>query len=190
MNRREALSAVTFLLGGTVIGAEVFLSGCGRTKDEVLNVTLSDDDIRLLNDIGETILPATTSSPGAREANVGAFMKSIVSDCYSAEEQKIFQDGLLKLNAATQRLFGNNFGALDEMQRHEFILGLERESANYKSTKTTNDPNTHYYTMIKQLSVWGFLSSEAGATKALRHVAVPGRFDGCIPFQPGEKAWG
>ncbi len=190
MNRREALSAVTFLLGGTVIGAEVFLSGCGRTKDEVLSGTLSNNDIMLLNDIGETILPATTSSPGAKETNVGAFMKSIVSDCYNSEEQKIFQDGLLKLNDATQKLFGKNFTALDEMQKHEFILGLEKESTSYGLTKAPTDPDTHYYTMIKQLTVWGFLSSEGGATKALRHVAVPGRYEGCITLQPGEKAWG
>ncbi len=31
MNRREALASVSVLLGGAIIGAEVFLSGC-KTK--------------------------------------------------------------------------------------------------------------------------------------------------------------
>ncbi|TAJ45938.1 MAG: gluconate 2-dehydrogenase subunit 3 family protein, partial [Chitinophagaceae bacterium] len=34
MNRREALSSVALLLGGTILGAEAFLSGC-KTKTDV-----------------------------------------------------------------------------------------------------------------------------------------------------------
>jgi hypothetical protein len=43
--------------------------------------------------------------------------------------------------------------------------------------------------MMKQLTVWGYFTSEAGATKALRYVPVPGRYEGCIPYTKGEKAW-
>ena len=43
--------------------------------------------------------------------------------------------------------------------------------------------------MIKQMTVWGYFSSEVGATQALRYVPVPGRFEGCIPYNEGEKAW-
>lgn len=190
MNRREALSAVTFLLGGTVIGAEVFLSGCSKASDKSSTTGLSEDDVELLNDIAETILPTTATSPGARDAKVGEFMKAIVADCYSVEEQKIFQDGLIILNDESNKLFNKNFSDLDTKQKHEFLLTLEKESVNNASSTSTGIPKVHYYTMIKQLAVWGFLSSEAGATKAMRHVAIPGKFEGCIPLQPGEKAWG
>jgi hypothetical protein len=190
MNRREALSAVTFLLGGTVIGAEVFLSGCSNAADKSSARDWSDEDVELLNDIGETILPATAKSPGARDAKVGEFMKTIVTDCYTPEEQKIFQDGLIVLNEESDKLFEKKFIELDTKQKHEFLLSLENEAANYASSNAADKPKVHYYAMIKQLDVWGFLSSEAGATKALRHVAIPGKYEGCIPLPPGEKAWG
>ena len=182
MNRREALSAVTFLFGGTIIGAEAFLSGC-TNKAEATSGLLTDDDILLLNEIAETILPSTQGSPGAKEANVGEFMKTIISDCYSEKEKKIFIDGLIKF----KHDFGEEFAASGEEKKRDFLLSLESEVKEYTAS---NSVDTHYYSMIKQLTVWGFLSSETGATKALRHVAIPGRYEGCIPLQPGEKAWG
>jgi hypothetical protein len=43
--------------------------------------------------------------------------------------------------------------------------------------------------MIKELTLSGFFSSEVGATKVLRYVAVPGKFIGSYPYKKGEKAW-
>ena len=79
MQRREAVQYISLLLGGTLIGANAFLTGC-KTKNEVSD-TFTDEDIAFLNEVGETILPAT-STPGAKAANVGAFMTVMVNDCY------------------------------------------------------------------------------------------------------------
>jgi hypothetical protein len=43
--------------------------------------------------------------------------------------------------------------------------------------------------MLKELTLTGFFTSEVGATKALRYVAVPGKFEGSVPYTKGEKAW-
>jgi hypothetical protein len=42
---------------------------------------------------------------------------------------------------------------------------------------------------MKQLTLTGYFTSEIGATQALRHVAVPGKYDGCMPYKKGDKAW-
>mgnify|MGYP006175875439 CR=1 FL=1 len=92
MNRREALSSVALLLGGTIIGSSAFLSGCKANPDAAAGV-LSAADMSLLNDIAEIIIP-TTNTPGAKAAKVGEFMGVIVTDCYDAKDQKVFKDGL------------------------------------------------------------------------------------------------
>lgn len=46
----------------------------------------------------------------------------------------------------------------------------------------------HYFTMMKQLTLFGFFTSEVGATEVLRYEAVPGRYDGCAPYND-EPAW-
>jgi hypothetical protein len=49
--------------------------------------------------------------------------------------------------------------------------------------------DVHYFTMIKQLTLFGFFTSEAGATQVLRHMPIPGRYDGALAYKPGDRAW-
>ena len=74
MNRRDALARVALIMGGTVLGAEAFLSGCTTAKT---GLKFSVDDIAFLNEVAETIIP-TTNTPGAKEAKVGEFMSVMV----------------------------------------------------------------------------------------------------------------
>jgi hypothetical protein len=189
MNRREAISSVALLLGGTLVGAEAFLSGCSTPdkKFGAAGLNFSSDDISFLDEVGETIIPATTT-PGAKEAKIGEFMKTIVSDCYEEKDQKIFLDGMQKLDDACKKKNGKSFLACDPQQRHDLLVDLDKEQKEYMSKKKPEDPS-HYFRMMKELTLWGYFTSEPGATKALRYVAVPGRYEGCIPYKKGDKAW-
>ena len=53
----------------------------------------------------------------------------------------------------------------------------------------TKDSPTHYFRMMKELSMLGFFTSEIGYTKAMRYVETPGRYDGCAPYAAGEPSW-
>jgi hypothetical protein len=184
MNRREALSRVALIMGGTVLGAEAFLSGCttGAT-----GLKFSQDDISFLNEIAETILPAT-DTPGAKEAKVGEFMTVIVKDCYEAKDQTAFMAGMKKLNEASTKANGKTFMQVTAEQRHSLLVDLDKEASAFQKTKKP-DETKHYFTMLKELTLWGFFSSEVGATKALRYIAVPGKYEGTVPYKKGDKAW-
>lgn len=186
MNRREALSSVALLLGGTILGAEAFLSGC-KTKGTEAGVSFTPTDVSFLNEVAETILPAT-STPGAKEAKVGEFMTVIVRDCYEDKDQKIFMDGMKKLDDASKAKNSKTFMESTPAQRHDLLVALDKEQQDYQKNKKKDDP-THYFRMMKELTLWGYFTSEAGATKALRYVAVPGKYEGCIPYKKGDKAW-
>jgi hypothetical protein len=189
MNRREALSSVALLLGGTIIGAEVFLSGCTNADKKIgsAGLNFSPDDISFLDEVGETIIPAT-DTPGAKEARIGEFMHTIVRDCYNEREQQIFVDGMSKLNDASKQKNGKSFLESNPAERKSLLIDLDKEQKEYTTKKKPEDP-AHYFRMMKELTIWGYFTSEPGATKALRYVAVPGRYDGCIPYKKGDKAW-
>jgi hypothetical protein len=191
MNRREALSTVALLLGGTIVGANVFLEGCtpGDKKAAATGgpLTFSNDDVAYLDEIAETIIP-TTDTPGAKAAKVGEFMTVMVKDCYDEKDQKIFVDGMKQLNDASRKKFGKSFMDADAKQRTELLTEIDKESKDAMAKAKPEDPKP-YFRLMKELTLLGYFTSEVGATKALRYVAVPGRYEGCIPYKKGDKAW-
>ncbi len=182
MKRRKALVLTASVMGAAIIGSEMFLSGC----DNKVKITglFSDMDIKLLDEVGEVILPRTQLSPGAKDAKIGLFMKTIVSDCYNEKEQKVFKKGIKELNRMAQNNYSGNFLELQKKQKYELLLKLDKETRD-----AINEDSYHFFTMMKQLTIWGYFTSEPGATKALRYNQIPGEYIGCVPYKKGDKAW-
>jgi hypothetical protein len=187
MERRELLKMIAVLTGGAVIGSEFFLAGCKNPAAVGQGLTFSAEDIAFLDEVAETILPAT-KSPGAKAAKVGQFMTVMVNDCYDEKDQKIFHEGMGKLDAACNQAHGHSFLEATPEQRTALLTTLDKEAKEYGKTKKDSDPK-HYFTMIKQLTLLGYFTSKEGATQALRYVAVPGKYEGCIDYKKGDKAW-
>lgn len=189
MNRRDALSRVALILGGTVVGANVFLEGC-KPADKKTSSSLTEfspDDVAYLDEIAETIIPAT-ETPGAKAAKVGAFMTVMVKDCYEEKDQKTFRDGMDKINDASTKKFDKVFMSITPQQRHELLVGIDNEQKEYGKNKKKDDPD-HYFRLMKELTLLGYFTSEPGCTQALRYVETPGKYEGCIPYKKGDKAW-
>ena len=57
------------------------------------------------------------------------------------------------------------------------------------ATAMTEQPPSHYFRMMKELALLGYFTSEIGCTQAQRYAETPGKYEPCIPYQPGQKAW-
>lgn len=180
MNRRELLKMISLATGYTMIGSPVLLSGCVSASNR-----FSTTDVALLADISETIVPRT-DTPGARDAGVAPFMTRIVDDCYSDADQMTFHSGLQTFRDDCQSRFGAAFETLSADQRTAFLTELDNTARNYQRPE---GGSAHYFTMIKQLTLFSYFTSELVQTQVLRHVPIPGRFDGCYPYEQGETAW-
>jgi hypothetical protein len=204
MERRELLKIIATFTGAAMIGGDLILSGC---KSEVsTDLTFSAKNLTLLNEIGETILPKS-DTPGAKDANVAEVMKTVVTDCYTPESQAAFMQGIAQMDKESQKKFSKDFMSCTPEQRTELLLALEEETKTYNEAQNKkDDPRRealkkedkefnfvsspkHYYTMMKQLTLLAFFSSEEGMTKALRYLPIPGKFDGAYKYVKGEKAF-
>lgn len=210
MNRRELIRMVALATGGVVVGAEVMLTGCNiGSKSEA---GFSAANIAMLDEVGETIIPAT-NTPGAKAAQIGAFMKTMVTDTYTQTEQDAFMKGLDGLEDACKKATGKTFMEATPQQRKDFLLTLEKEAkahndknkdvdksrreeyvktnvkAPSKDQKEFDPSPNHYYTMMKQLTLLGFFTSKTGMTETLRHIPVPGKYNGELAYNKGDKAW-
>jgi hypothetical protein len=172
-------------------------------------------DIAFLDEVADTILP-TTSTPGAKAARTGAFMAVMVTDTYGGSDQKVFHKGMRTLDDASRRSNGTTFMKSNARQRLALLERLDREAKTYmdalqaarEKAKRANpsdgvvaagqplrnpdigpDAPTHYFRMMKELTMLGYFTSEIGCTQAQRYVESPGRFDPCAPYQKGERSW-
>lgn len=182
MDRKEAIQYISLLLGGTLVGANSFLTGC-TTADKQL---FSKEDIAYLDEIAETILPATTT-PGAKAAQAGLFMTVMVSDCYDEKEQAIFKKGMDTLNDLSSTRFEKSFINITPAQRHELLVQVDAEQKQYMKNKKEDEP-AHYFRMMKELALLGYFTSKPGCTQAKRYMPVPGKYIGCVPYKKGDKA--
>lgn len=207
MKRRRFLSSVAVIIPASLISTPFIFSSC---KTAVEDGNFSAENIKLLDEIGETIIPATPGSPGAKAARIGEFMKVYVTDCYTAVEQNIFWTGIGKIKDTSQSKYGDEFVKLTTPQQRDVLRAIENELPNDKKENkieagkgdavqtgkaqqeiqsTVKSSTPQFYPLIKNLVLFGYFTSQPGATKALRYIQSPGSYKGDLPYKKGDKAW-
>lgn len=185
MNRREALVRLATLLGVTTLTPQVLTAGVSHPTSSA--PVFGSADLALLDEIAETIMPAT-DVPGAKAAQVGAFIAMMLTDCYDAPVQIAVNAGVADLAATYRRRFNESFVGGSAANRTTFLSELDAEQKRIASTKRADQPH-HYFRVVKELTILGYFSSEIGATQALRFMEVPGRFNGAEPYKKGDRAF-
>ena len=191
VTRREAIRRVSALLGGAaLVGQGAWLAGCegyGYARRGTLFVPA---DVALLDEIADTILP-DTKTLGAKAAGVGSFIATMVTDTYDPREQRTFMSGIDTLERESRTQNRADFMASAPAQRLALLERLDREALEYMRRPGAEEPPSppHYFRMLKELTLLGYFTSEIGYTQAMRYVESPGRFDPCIPYKVGDKAW-
>lgn len=181
------MKQTAFLLGGAITASTwaAVVTGCKRPG----NITSfsEEDTVALLAEVAETILPET-DTPGAKAAGVGPFIAMMLQECYEEKDQKLVLDGLTELDRRCQEEFGDSFVETSQENRTALLTTIDKERIAYNKDKKGEDP-PHYFTLIKELTITGYFTSEPGATQALRYEPVPGRYEGCIPYNEGDRIW-
>lgn len=213
ISRREAILRMSVLLGGVaLIGSGALISGCKAEKTGTLGTPFTPDDIAYLDEIADTILP-TTSTPGAKAAKTGAFMALMVTDTYHEDDDKTFREGMRKLDdLSKQKNGGASFMKATPAQRLALLQELDKEQHDFSekqraerrqksdafinstqqqnpATQNASEPPNKYFRMMKELALFGYFTSEIGATQALQYVESPGRYDPCVPYKAGDRDW-
>ena len=182
MKRRLALKQTALLVGGPVVGAELFLSGCSSEKPYFFVYT--ERELSLMDEIGETISPELDQSPGAKATESGHFLAKMVHDCYGTREQETFRQALKTIDLLAHEAQEVDFVSLDFEQKTELLTQLDREAA-----QSVPGESVHFYSLLKQLTLLGYFTSEIGVTQALRCDPSPGDYNGCVPHKEGGPAW-
>ena len=195
MNRRELLKMIAAATGTAFVSANA-MAYITLPMKNLKQTAFSKDDVAFFNEVGEVIVPRT-DTPGAKDANVGLMMAVMVTDCYSPAQRNSFTEGMASIKALALSTYGKDFLLLSADERTALLTALDDEAAVFNkksklvltSLKPDGSSLPHAFTLIKQLTLFTFFTSEIGANKVLRYVATPGRYDGELPYKKGDKAW-
>ncbi|MEO8335185.1 MAG: gluconate 2-dehydrogenase subunit 3 family protein [bacterium] len=187
MNRREAVARLFAITGTMAVGGELFLAGCRAPEAAKRTVAFSTADIALMDEIADTIIPAT-DTPGAKAAKVGAFMAMTAHDCYDDASYASLRGGLQTIDDASRKRHGKSFMDSTPADRTTLLDELDADQRAHTLKRSAGEP-VHYFRLMKELTLIGYFSSEIGCTKALRYVESPGSYDGNAPYKKGDRAW-
>jgi hypothetical protein len=185
MNRRDALKSVALMMGGAMVGANVILTGC-KPEDQIIGLDFSPKDIAFLDEIGEAIIPST-DTPGAKAVGIGEFMVMMVKETYNTEQQNSFVEGINLIQRDFKVAKSKDFMEATVEERTAYLNELK----NNGKTTVESDPASIpvILGMFQDLTVLGYFTSEIGATQQLRYFEAPGRYEGCIDYTPGDRAY-
>lgn len=185
IDRRAALRRVALLLGGALSAPAIagVLAGCDGHDRVAAGFTpraLSPAQAELMAVVAEHIIP-TTDTPGARGVGAPAFIDLMLAEYYAPADRERFAAGLADLDARADARYGRVFLRCDAAEQREILDVVDREAFAGRGP--------HWFRTMKELTLLAYYTSEIGATKELRYEQVPGRFDGCIPFETVGRSW-
>ena len=173
MGRREAIRQSTLWAGVAALWASL----PARTWAALaLPTGWSEEEEKFLTLIGDTIIPATTASPGAAAVGIGRFIIVQATECYVTGTDETLRRGLREIQDASRKQFSKEFGGLSASEREQVLVAVEQRGSNP-------------FRLMKELTLLGYFTSESGATQALRYLPVPGGYRGSLKLGKDERSW-
>jgi hypothetical protein len=187
MDRRELIQRVAALMGGALSSSAIagVLAGCTATPvdADVKQSFLTADEMRTITAMADQIIPKT-DTPGAVDVGVPAFIDRMLAGYYQDKERTIIRTGLGAVSTDGAELAGKHFADLTSEQ--QVTLMTEYDRLAYSPRPAGSDPD--FFRLIKELTIVGFCTSEAGATKLMNYNQTPGPYRGDVPLSEVGKA--
>lgn len=181
--RRTAIKQMAGLLGLSLSAHSLSaLAEAGAGSVQRASKFLNAEQLQMTGEIAELIIPAT-DTPGALAVDVHGFIDHFMVECMTKAEQQTFLDGLKKIDLVAEEKYHKTFLACTHKQHLELLTELD------KGTGDFNSADKQFFILFKSLTLFGYYTSEVGASQELAYLAIPGGYKGNFPFAKIGKAW-
>jgi len=184
IDRKEAIKRAGLLLGGVMFAPNILgvLNGCTASPGDWTPTLFSNDQARIVTALADVILPAD-DSPSASDLGVPKFIETMVNEVYSEVQQREFLEGLDKFADDYRADIQSEFAVGNDTDKYDFTYYQNRLAVE-------EDPARNpFFLSFKELTLLGYFTTEVGASEVLRYQAVPGTYEGCIPYDEVGKTW-
>lgn len=185
-SRRDAIKQLAMMCGLALSASSLSALAAVVTPPTDMNrstKTLFDkSQLALVRELGEIIIP-TTDTPGAIAAGVHDFINHYLVYCASKEEQQGLLATLKRIDDSAQAKAQKPFLLLDKEQQTDLLNNMEQAKNGFGQTDRNG------FKQLKALVLFGYYTSEIGATQELAYLAIPGGYKGNFKFKEIGKAW-
>ncbi len=176
--RRAALARMAGLCGLALSGDLLAAVSAPKSKPGLL----APDALAQLGVLVELIIPKT-DTPGAFAVGAHHTVSHLLRACASLQEQEQFIAGLARIDAVAMAHGGKRFVALAQKRQVELLHALDEARAPFDGADHS------FFKRLKAHTAFAYYTSEAGATRELLYLPVPGGFKGNVPLKKIGRNW-
>src|SRR5688572_9406099 len=179
MNAGFKIDRRAFVQLATTFGLSLTVPGLAAKSPAA---PLTAEELSLIGEVSELIIP-TTDTGGALAAGVPAFVKMMLSDWFSEAERENFISGMHEFSAGALKKYGKKFGELSASQKDQYFGELLAAAE-----RGATAPRAPFVVLMKRLTIFGYYTSELGATTELRQQMAAAQYQPAAVVKPGDRA--
>lgn len=156
LSRRDAIKL------GAAVTVAVSIEGTHVLAQQPAPTTyFSREELALVDELAEMIIPADDHSPGARAAKVAAYIDARLAEAFDGADRTTWRDGLKLIDQLARQAHGRAFLESTTEQRLALLEGIAAHEA--KPEK----PEEHFFAELKSRVVNAYYTSEIGIKQEL-----------------------
>jgi hypothetical protein len=198
MKRRDAISQIALLVGGAFTAPTLMAMDVRKGNSSIVaaDFSLTDAQRQIVSAVAEHIIPRT-STPGAIDAGVPAFIELMLKDCYRKPEHNSFLKGvndLAKANFLAQPAAGQvAMLTLLEANTKDLMKSYSQKRIkvgdNVDKDTLEGANGVPFWRLMKELTLLGYYTSEKGIEASFVYEPVPGKFELITDMKPTQKSF-
>ena len=123
----------------------------------------SKDEFAIVDELCELIIPADEHSPGARAAQVAAYIDGRLAEAFEDEPKRRWHQGLDRINSLSGEMHGRPFMQATPEQR---LALLTRIAKNEEKPET---PEEHFFQELKGRTARAYYTSKIGIHQEMEY---------------------
>jgi hypothetical protein len=155
--RREALVAIL-----STAGSPLALSYKGLAGSVYQPKFFTAVEMKTLDALTETIIPADGHSPGARAAHVSEYIDVILSEA-KPDVKTLWSEGLAAMDLLASKTFGKPYAQCSDEQQHDLMAGV----AGNEEKPVTQEGR--FFVALKSATIDGYYTSAIGIHQDLEY---------------------
>ena len=169
MKRRTALKNVLFSAAGIITLPAWGNSWNSETFIQTASI-FTQNQAKILDILVDALIPSSEII-GAKDLGTSAFIDKMLGDCNEKKVQENFKIGLENAEKLAKETFSKSLAVCNKPQLNELLIKL---------STAVDTQQKDFFSLLKQLTVLAYTTSEYVMTKHYNYVMAPGHYYGCV----------